>query len=609
MAILKSRGVLLVVLVVLLAAAGRLIDVRALSGPIKGDEATYISMAFSLAQDGDLFYEPEDYQRFVELYGDGPSGIFLKRRYTLSWDGKSPVASTESLAYGKALIYPAAAAPFVFLGGLGGLVVFNWLMLAGCVWAGATFCRAVAGTRRGWLMGVAFIAASVVPIYAAWLTSEIFNFTLIFAAYFLWLYKKVAPAQSIGWLGRPSTTLLAAALIGAATFSKATNAALVGPLLIDLLFQRRFLQTGAAGIAFVFATAGLFGLNGLITGETNYQGAEDARSRRSFYNRYPFDAAGTRFEETGSAMVTNDADTGRVLGSEIVEQIPLNLGYFMVGRHAGLIPFYMPGVVIAILWIARARRAPLWQWTTFLCVVGSCLVLVVLLPDCWNGCGGPPGNRYFLSLYPPLLFLLPAGVALWPQLLATVGGLAFVGRMLLSPYDASAATWRNVEYAPLKWLPIELTLLNDLPVRLNQQRGGILFVPEPTVLVYYMDGNTYSAEGQGFWIAGADRAQTVIRSERPLRRVDFVISAPIANTVTGDFGGHPISVDLRPGIPVRVQVSRPEGVRYHQSHAYVLTLTTANGFVPAEREPGSGDTRNLGVFVQSSFFYDEADVR
>jgi hypothetical protein len=605
MAVLKSRVAIVLSVVLLTTFAGRWLDVRALSGDIKGDEATYIAMALSLADDGDLYYEREDYERFVALYGEGPGGIFLKKRYTLGVDGKTDVPTDQSLAFGKALIYPAAAAPFAFVGSVGGLVVFNWLMVLSCVWFGLRFSRAASGQRYGWVYGVAFIGASVVPVFATFLTSEIFNFALIFWAYYLWLYKKVAPSTTHGWLMHPTTTIIAAVLVGLATFSKPTNAALVGPIVLDLLVQRRLAHSVIASVAFVAGVAGLFGINALITGEASYQGAGDGVSRRSFQDAYPFDEAGTRFEVQGNAMVTNDADTGRVLSEGIVSQIPLNVAYFFVGRHAGLVPYYLPGVVIVLCWIASARRAPLWQWTSFLAVVGSIATLIVLLPDSWNGGGGPPGNRYFLSMYPPLLFLLPRGVSLWPGIVSLAGGLAFVGHMLASPYQASATPWINVERRPLKWLPIEVTLFLDLPFRLNTLRGPILFVQEPTVQVAYMDANTYSAEGQGFWIAGGDTAETIVRTERPLRRVDLTFSAPIENTVTGTFADRSIDVSVREGSDASVQIARPEPGRYLHSYTYILKLTTTNGFVPSERDPSSNDTRNLGVFVKLAFAYDE----
>jgi len=69
---------------ILIALAGRLIDVPRLAGKVKGDEATYVAMTLSLAHDGDLRYEPKDLARFQQVYRQGPSGVFLKRTHTVS---------------------------------------------------------------------------------------------------------------------------------------------------------------------------------------------------------------------------------------------------------------------------------------------------------------------------------------------------------------------------------------------------------------------------------------------------------------------------------------------------------------------------------------------
>ena len=74
---------------------------------------------------------------------------------------------------------------------------------------------------------IVFVGASVVPVYAAWLTSEIFNFTLVFVAYFLWAYKKVAPSDDRSWLTRPGTTLAALLMVLIVAFAVV---ALQGPL-------------------------------------------------------------------------------------------------------------------------------------------------------------------------------------------------------------------------------------------------------------------------------------------------------------------------------------------------------------------------------------------
>ena len=105
-------------------------------------------------------------------------------------------------------------------------------------------------------------------------------------------------------------------------------------------------------------------------------------------------------------------------------------------------------------------------------LVASVLVLLVLAPFSWGGGGGPPGNRYFLSLYPVLFFLAPPLGA--PAAVSTfLGGMLFVAPWIVTPFTASKFTWAAVDTPALRLLPIELTMVDDLPVRLSAERARI----------------------------------------------------------------------------------------------------------------------------------------
>src|SRR5262245_60522793 len=146
-----TTGAALALLLVALAAAVSVDVVRAGYG-VKGDEATYVSMALSLAYDYDLTYQRRDLERFWNLYRSGPEGIFLKRgkqiRFsaralaTRGWVATAPDPRTDRLYFGKALIYPLAVSPFVRLAGMNGFLVFHVLLLFGVGWCGYRFLLA-----------------------------------------------------------------------------------------------------------------------------------------------------------------------------------------------------------------------------------------------------------------------------------------------------------------------------------------------------------------------------------------------------------------------------------------------------------------------------------
>jgi hypothetical protein len=237
---------------------------------------------------------------------------------------------------------------------------------------------------------------------------------------------------------------------------------------------------------------------------------------------------------------------------------------------------------------------------------------LLITPYSWNGAGGPPGNRYFLSFYPAILFLLPSGGGLLSGFVAFVIGAAFTGAMVLHPFDAShgQTTWRYVARAPLKWLPVELSMMDDLPIRLDIQRSRVIFIrdPYPTVYFYYMDPNTYFAEGNGLWTAGAATAEIVIRTELEVTRLDLALISRVPNTVSLDFSGAKQTLSVQPGSDTQITMRPRQNFAIerdgHKSYAYVLRVTTTAGYVPKDHEPSS-DTRNLGVFLKPVFMYGE----
>ena len=598
----RVRPAVIVSAIVLATVASRWLDVRGLSGVVKGDEATYIAEALSIAYDRDFDFDRVDLERFQRVNRQGPEGIFLKNI--------AGVPTTSKLTYGKALAYPLFAAPFVAIGGLGGLLAFNAVLLAGCLWCAIRFSQTRLGRVSGAVLGAAFILASVVPVYTALLTSDLFNVSLVLFAYFLWLYKRVAPAEQLGAFAGGWTDVVAAILLGIAAYSKPPNVFLVGPLVLERLIRRDLKKSIMFATVSAAACLGLFALTWYTSGEFNYQGAQPPNDRRTFAAHFPFDDDGTTFESGGGSSRTNDADTGVTFDRNTLALLPANLYFFFVGRDAGLVPYFFPGVVVLALFLWRLRRAEIWQWTTLIVTAAATLLWLVITPYSWNGGGGPPGNRYFLSFYPVTLFLLPEVGGLLSGAVAFIVGAAFTGAMVLHPFDATLAqkTWRYVARAPLRWLPIELTMIDDLPIRLDGQRSRIIFIrdPYPTVYFYYMDPNSYFAEEKGLWVAGGATAEIVIRTELEVTRLDIALSTRVPNTASIDFAGSRQTLSVQPGSEAQISMRPKKSFAIYKdnnrSYAYVFEITTSDGYVPKDREP-STDSRNLGVFLKPVFMY------
>lgn len=592
------------VLLFLLLAAALSIDVVK-TNPNKSDEATYVMMALSVAYDHDLAYQRRDLERYVGIYRWGPDGIFLKhgKRLRLHAGGgfpylhlvKTPDPQSDRLYFGKAFIYSVAAAPVVRLFGLNGMLVFNILLaFIVCVCA-YTFLAARSTPLASLLFALAFVGATCVPVYLVFLTPEMFHFALVFVAYFLWLYKEVLPDEQPSIFRGGWTDVLAAVLLGIVTYSKPTHALLVAPPVVWAFWRRRITSGLAFGIVAVAVTSALFGVNALVTGEFNYQGGD----RRECVARFPFDGTPDPWNSPRClTMATDDADTQNVF-ADFGSRLAHNVEYFLIGRHFGFVPYFFPGLVAIVLWLASRERRRAWRWLTLLAVAGSVLALLVFAPFTWSGGGGPSGNRYFMSLYAPLFFLTPPISSTLPGLIAWLGGALFTAKMLVDPFAAAKHPNDITAKGFARRLPVEITMANDLPIMLEGVRAHSWF---HDVLLYFLDEHAYNPEppddkGETYlWIAGDGRADILMRCEWPIDHLTITADSPITTTFIVSAGASQSTVPIARGKPVTFDVATT-GVRDYRSYAYLISARSTEGFSPRLFDPTSTDARNLGVRI------------
>jgi hypothetical protein len=602
---------------------------------IHSDEATYYLMGHSLAFDGDLEYRREDLARAFREFPNGPNGIFLKRGVDVT--GISPTAAPPFVAihgdleadaprlyFGKSFAYPLVAAPFVRFFGTNGFLVLNALLLVVSFGAAYTFLTARSGPLVSLLLASAFIFATVVPVYFVWIAPELFNFTLGLLAYFLWLYKYVAsgtPSKGTAWLRGWTTDVWAAALIGLATFSKITNVLLLAPMMVWWAWHRDWRRVITAAAAWGLVTVALFSANVATSGDWNYQGGADRRTcyRRSPEQRaaanqiadFPFEVAGVGLEACGKEHGRSDALLDVIFDPEMFWiNLRANLGYYFVGRYSGLVAYFFPAVfAMTALLLARRSRQP-WQWLVLLGVVGQILLFILTQPYTWAGSGGSVGNRYFMGIYGMCLFLLPVirrvGVALVPWLVGSV----FVAPLVLNPFFTSFRPAEHAKSGPLRWLPVELTSVNDLPINTDRSRVAVWFgdnpgLGDPGFQIYYLDDNGYTREAdRSFWVRGRSRAEVLIKTDRPFSYLTLTLSAGrVSTTTTVELNGQETTVELVPGQSKDVIMRLGEGFKYKldreiPARVWLLSIRTSDGFVPAEVEKNSTDTRFLGVRVK-----------
>ena len=626
-----------VALGLLLLAFAATFDLPRETQSFKGDEATYYSLTRSLATDFDFSFERKDLTRVWEEFRGGPEGIFLKRgkvnrlRTSSSFPFVRRVKLEDPvrtrLYYAKSFIYPLAAAPFVLLFGTHGFLVFHALLLSLDLFVACSFLTA-RGSEPGAALAyaVVFLAASVVPVYFVWMTPEFFNVSLVFYAVFLWAYKEAASdpeRASPGFLSSRGSDLVAAALVGVLTFSKLPHAILMAPIVLLAAYRRQWGRAAAVAIVWAAVTGSLFAANAAITGEFNYQ----AGDRKTFYGRDGFPFANDRetFESIGPVRERGSLMVGDVLANQhTFTVLRHNIVYFLVGRFCGLLPYFLPGVLSVVLFLARGRWR-MWQWLLGATVAAAALVLLLVTPFTYSGGGGPVGNRYFLSFYPMFLFLTPPLAGLAPSVIALALGSLFTAQIVLNPIYASLHPGEHTKSGPLHALPIELTLLNDLPMTFEVDRARKPLAGTPPMLGYFPDDGAYSPEGDAFWLRGKSSADVILRApvadlgggryvSKTITTLDVEVqNGGDAGRVSVSTGAASRTLTMKPAEVARFTLAMPAGVPYHRdenptSYVYVVSFTTTAGFVPFLDAANSSDSRFLGAHVRLVPAYADAET-
>jgi hypothetical protein len=609
----RPGAVLALVLLCVYGGLALSVDFPRAAVGIQSDEATYYMMGYSLALDGDLTYRREDLMRVWREFPTGPSGVFLKkgrditawgfmRRPPFVWTTSVPDPDPSRYYFGKSFIYAAFAAPFVRVFGTNGFLVFHALLLALVAWCSCAFLHARMRASTAATLTAAFLLASVVPVYFVWIAPELFIFSVGFLAYFCWLYKQVATPQQaprgMRWLFGTTSDISAAILLGIVTFSKVTNALLFPPIVAWLLWRREWRKAILSSIAFAVVAIGLFAINTAVSGEWNYQGGED---RSAFYNEYPLQSPGSTFA-VGVTKERNEALTEIIFDRRV---FATNLVHNLVGRYTGLLAYFFPALFALLAFVVGFRRRPAWQYFVVAAALAQMLAFAIVTPYTWNGGGGSVGNRYFMSAYGLFLFLMPVLPRLWLAFLPWMVGALFAAPLVLNPFFVSFYPGSYAKYGPLRWLPVELTLVYDWPINTDRSRVVAWFGDHPGgndvgFQIYFFDDNRYLPEtDKSFWVMGQSRAEFLIKTDRPIARAVLTLTAgPVPTDVVATVGKRTQHISLKAGEQQRVFFNLDPGFLYQGTWpVWTAAVSSSRGFVPIFHETASSDTRYLGVRV------------
>ena len=443
-----------------------------------GDEATYLMQAQSLAWDLDLEYTRQDYDRFVAQWGRPPDGLILQ-----SADGG------RTLVYGKPAAYPLFIAPFVRLSPTRGAGVANALLLAlASILAARTLQKRIGDAAPLWV--AAWVFASVTFAYVFWVHSDLFLMCL------------VAIALALVYGNR--SWMAAGALLGIVLLSRPLYAGLLLPAwLAAPIAARKRLAAGAAALVLVSTLASV-----AVRGTwTSYGG-----DRRSFYSYTGFPAVNDvdwagQIAERGTHSWVKE-ETLR-MGFD-PRQGGWNAVYYLVGRHVGILPYFLP-LLLGFLAFRRGEG----RWALVFAVVLAAAVLFWLRPFNFYGGGGSMANRYFLPLYPALWFLAARPVRPALGALAAVLVTLLAAPFLLPLWSAprifplaSEGGYRYVSDAARRWLPFETTLSHLKPSGREDFVHNLLWIR--------LLSPSLSPDGDNLRLAPGEPGDLLIGSPQPL---------------------------------------------------------------------------------------------
>lgn len=648
----------------------------AVNGNFFSDCATYYALATSLAHDFDIEYSRADIQRIYADFSGGPAGLFLQRNQ-----------ESNKLYYGKAFIYPLFVAPAVRLFGTHGILFSHAILFGLTLLAMTSLFNRHWGDTKALLISLAFLLPTTFLVFYFWIAPELFNFTILFFAFFFLIYKEVNPPEKDEKNGFWRTLLLSEwsdviglVFIGLATYSKLSNGIYILPALAFLLIKQRWKNFLLGGIAFAVAVGLMFGTQLLVTGEWNYQGGE----RKQFTSEFPF-ANQQTFESTGISMQTN---VGEWEFPFFPVDIAHNISYFFVGRFGGILPYFFPTVLALILfifhrwdkWIWRIislgvavfvflwgaslllppleaalvfvfpvffaavvikaiANGPVHQSIVLAGIVLAALTFIVLVPTNVIGGGGTVANRYFMNIMPLFFFLFPIRT---PKLLAGVmliAGFAFMGHILINPIFHSRYPSHYGTTALLKKLPVEYTMLNDLPMRTDSEisrmewfevkdgqvardeHGPVVqfymyhfdrnaHIKEPNPNAWYRDETTgeltrdlVTPQGtQQMWTVGGRTAEMVLRTGEEKKKLQIkVTNSSVANNVRITAQKQTVYLRLEPREQKTIEFDLSPGFVYHYlnpSYLYTLVVSTSHGISPRTEDGASNDYRYLGVMLE-----------
>jgi hypothetical protein len=564
---------------------------------LKADEPAYYLAAMSLAKDGDLRCDTTDLGR---LFDEFPQLVVFN--LILMTDD-----NWQTVYFGKPFIYSLFSAPAVWLFGSNGMVAFNMALLLGMIWMGTSYLREFNQPGPAALYAAGFFLLSSAFSYVFWLHPEIFNMATVTGSLYLIAHTFDKHLPATGRIRRLSLQIFnsttrpawSGSILALGIYNKPVLAALTLPILF-ILWRQRHLRGVRPIVIWISACALTMVVLGAVAVSlaghpSAYFGVErrgvpvfdPQQMPEGVQPPLPAFASTSSTVSDGPAVRSTQNSWNWIIRIPDIDisEIATSLGYFVWGRHTGLV-LYTPFAVLSLLLFLLHNRRSAESWLLLGSLVVIALFFIIWIPFNWHRGGGFIGNRYFVMAYPAFLFLVtrlqPLGLTVG---FYGLGGL-ILGPLLFTPFGAPVpepTLQAHVRGAPFRFFPIELNFRDKLPGYRGAAASGVWFQGRKDV---------FQSQADDFWIHGAtpvelwmfsnsplaDSVQFIVKNFAPRNAVRFTLTdATIEHRFqpTPSPNGESVRLTLHPGKPDKILREKKR-----QIFAYRLLVETQTGFIP-----------------------------
>ena len=535
---------------------------KAKKGGFFSDESTYFSILQSLAFDGDLEYTRADIVRIREMFWVGPMGVFLKKNQ----DGR--------LFYAKSFIYPLAMAPFFRLFGTHGILLANGLMIFFVLLMGFLLLRQHHAPEKSFFLTLIYLFASVAFIYIWWITADLFNFFVNFAALFFFFYQ----------FKKPAWNSLAGFFFAVAVFSKPNNLLHIGILFLLLLYRKDWKKFIGMALVCLLVLGGLLYFSYIQTGTINYMGGE----RRSFYGNFPFERPDFTFN-SGIPM-SSDTYWSRFYLSPTIAM--LNLFYYLFGRFTGMLIYFPSALFLLLLFFFQRKKTQDWF---LLAAIGTAVLFYVLVtPDNYFGGGGSLGNRYFLNIFPLFFFLGYRERIFKFSLLPVFAAVVFLAPVYMDGMYHSASPRFPGAHFPARLFPPEKTQFSTLPSNTNPRAFNRRIGDKYSL--FFLNDNYNPLEGEHFWSYADQELELFLLAPRAVKTFHVQLkNIPLANQIRFQIEHKTQKVFIAPDSARIITFSHIPGLNLNRRYLYHIKIKSRRSYCPYFAKTDSLDQRRLGV--------------